>query len=114
MKLPLLAPMSQATSPGRKWAPMILNSALESRNLAFSARSRNRWLSLVSQALKKDTGQPSGLCEAGLLAMLWLPYNSLGLPSRSLRSRRRLVGEEVLGPPREINILPEGAGEKEA
>src|SRR5579863_867814 len=56
--------MSQAISPGRRCDPMISSSARESRNLAFSARTRNRRLSRVSQALRKDTGQPSELREA--------------------------------------------------
>src|SRR5579864_3016202 len=68
MKLPLLAPMSQTISPGRRWARMILNSILESRNLAFNARTRNRRLSRVSQASKRDTGQASELSEAACRA----------------------------------------------
>ena len=38
MKLPLLAPMSQAISPGRRCRQITRNSALWSRSRAFSAR----------------------------------------------------------------------------
>ena len=59
MKPPLLAPMSQTTSPGRMCRLIMSNSAFWSRNLAFSARTLNRTLSVVNQAWKTDTDQPS-------------------------------------------------------
>src|SRR6266404_5154129 len=77
MKLPLLAPISQAISPGRRCRLMTPNSALWSRSRAFSARVRNRILSVVNQAWKMDTGQPSRGAPRGL-------------PSRSSRSAARL------------------------
>src|SRR5216683_1562225 len=66
MKLPLLAPISQAISPGRRCRLMTANSARWSRSRAFSARVRNRILSVVNQAWKMDTGQPSACARFGL------------------------------------------------
>src|SRR5450432_261521 len=81
MKLPLLAPMSQAMSPGRSCRQMAANSALESRSKAFSARARNRMLSVVNQAWKIDMGSEFRFRAGG-------PPSPFGLRRGSLRLLR--------------------------
>jgi hypothetical protein len=55
--------MSQAISPGRRCRQIATNSVLRSRS-AFSARTRNRMLSVVNQAWKIDIRQhpPRAFC----------------------------------------------------
>src|SRR5216683_6336865 len=89
MKLPLLAPISQAISPGRRCRLMTANSARWSRSRAFSARVRNRILSVVNQAWKMDTGQPSACATAPLRLGIRLHANPAwrsGPSTLSLRS----------------------------
>src|ERR1700674_4404115 len=89
--------MSQTISPERTWRRITSNSAVWSRNLAFSARTRNRMLSLVNQAFKKeawkkDTDQLSGRVRRGGLATAAVRQPSLRsvctLASLELRQTR--------------------------